>query len=708
MKLQTRLILSFLAGLVLVITLAQIFQYTRTMESLEHMRQQSNTLVKNMVRKTSENIYRGVERAISGSLQRGEMEKFDKIVQNQKDVPGLMEFSLYDHKGHVFSSTNNTLLPREKPANHPPLRKNIVENCVSCHEASEITRGKFAELSDSLWDILSREKDLLIRESKETIEIFHPQKVTEDCIRCHPDWTLETVGGVTHFRFSKAELIKLQNQMQTIQEEIQKSTLNTNLMVVILILVLLGPAAFFYIRSQLVRRLSHLEQQINRIAKGDLSQRIPVPEKLDEISIIAVHVNTMADNLAKTAASVGDQSQLVGDLVKTFDDTRTTLIEHSDHSRRLAEESLSKNRSLGGQITVMRDHVNQGTEHMKSVSDRSQDLTTQIGDVAGAAQSATQDVAMMAAAAEEMTGNIAGVNENLDQVNAAVQNITKSVGALEETLAMVRQQSQRAADHSMKGREQAQETSTMMDKLAVSITEVGRVVDVIKNIANQTNMLALNAAIEAAGAGEAGEGFGVVANEVKTLAAETREATETITKQINTIRENAQQSATSVLDVNEIVGVMNQINEEIADAMAEQVATTQSVSHSLKEVADAAESVTTNAHELGSGAQEVARSALEAANETETIAKLANDISSSAIEMSATTVHAMTAMDSVLTTTQETAQSSEHVQNTTQKNRDTAVIMNRSVHDLDRLAQTLKQCAIHLEQARQELDQVAS
>ncbi|MEO5364668.1 MAG: methyl-accepting chemotaxis protein, partial [Magnetococcus sp. DMHC-8] len=92
-----------------------------------------------------------------------------------------------------------------------------------------------------------------------------------------------------------------------------------------------------------------------------------------------------------------------------------------------------------------------------------------------------------------------------------------------------------------------------MQKLGVSAQEIGKVVAVISNIAEQTNILALNASIEAAGAGEAGKGFAVVANEVKELARQTSEATRMISEKIGQIQETTTAAGVATQQVGEII-----------------------------------------------------------------------------------------------------------------------------------------------------------
>ncbi|HET8706532.1 MAG TPA: HAMP domain-containing methyl-accepting chemotaxis protein, partial [Pseudomonadales bacterium] len=149
------------------------------------------------------------------------------------------------------------------------------------------------------------------------------------------------------------------------------------------------------------------------------------------------------------------------------------------------------------------------------------------------------------------------------------------------------------------------QASAMIQALGRSSEEIGRIISVIEGIANQTNLLALNAAIEAARAGEQGRGFAVVADEVRSLAARTSEATLEISHMIEKIRMDTQKSVESMnttkQQVEEGVALANSACREIGDiagAAAENMNLVSHIATAISQQSIAAESVSSNVERI--------------------------------------------------------------------------------------------------------------
>jgi len=119
-----------------------------------------------------------------------------------------------------------------------------------------------------------------------------------------------------------------------------------------------------------------------------------------------------------------------------------------------------------------------------------------------------------------------------------------------------------------------------MKNLSEAANRIGSVMELIQEIAEQTNLLALNATIEAARAGEAGKGFAVVASEVKDLANQTAKATGEISDHVNRVQEETKTAAEAMTGIANKIGEINQVTSAVSAAVEEQSSATQEVSRS--------------------------------------------------------------------------------------------------------------------------------
>lgn len=180
--------------------------------------------------------------------------------------------------------------------------------------------------------------------------------------------------------------------------------------------------------------------------------------------------------------------------------------------------------------------------------------------------------------------------------------------------------------------EQIAYAASSIEQLETDTNNISQVVDVIKSIADQTNLLALNAAIEAARAGEQGRGFAVVADEVRTLAGKTQESTEEINQMVEHLQSSARESVglindnkeqifrvankareagESIEEVSLSINMISDMSEQISVAAEEQVSVTQDVNQNLTQIATIAERTATGSNQTSVASQELARLAQE-------------------------------------------------------------------------------------------------
>ena len=277
---------------------------------------------------------------------------------------------------------------------------------------------------------------------------------------------------------------------------------------------------------------------------------------------------------------------------------------------------------------VMAEVATQATDISNRMAAASEQLSSQVEQVSRGADMQRERAASTATAMEEM--------------NVTVMEVARSAGGASQQADTSREQARTGSDLVDKVIEAINEVNAVshelqhnMQSLGQQAEAIGGVMNVISDIADQTNLLALNAAIEAARAGEAGRGFAVVADEVRKLAEKTMTATTEVGSSIKGIQSSTQNNARRFVDaaasveratqlaatsgeaLREILTLANQTSElitGIATAAEEQSATSEEINHSIDEINRIADETASGMTHSSSAVQEIAAMALELKN----------------------------------------------------------------------------------------------
>ena len=306
-----------------------------------------------------------------------------------------------------------------------------------------------------------------------------------------------------------------------------------------IIVAALGLVAAIFLAVIVTRSISkplgRINKGLSQLSKGDLSTKLP-QEGNDEFSALSAKVNSLTDSLRELVGNILEQEKRLIDITK--------------ESVELGNKSLSE-------VDKQREQVTVTSTNTKNVQEKSR-------------------------------SNLAQINEAME----ALRDITKQSTDIGH---LVQKSSQQVGDQA----KQAESSAQIIGRLDDNSRSIGSILDVIKTIAEQTNLLALNAAIEAARAGEQGRGFAVVADEVRTLANRTHDSTEEIeqmignlqkdaaqaVKAINAGREQAQEGVVITQQVSQQVESIREIIERLSDINEHIVADTEQQDILLGDVA---------------------------------------------------------------------------------------------------------------------------
>lgn len=282
-----------------------------------------------------------------------------------------------------------------------------------------------------------------------------------------------------------------------------------------------------------------------------------------------------------------------------------------DLSRRL---EVTSNDEIGEMGKYFNRFVIKLQEMIKKLSSNSNVLVNSVEKLfsssmtmASTSEEMSSQTRSIAAATEEASTNIKIITSSADGMSNAVNTIATAIEEMTVSLMEVNKSCQQELKIASDASNHARSGKDIVDKLGVSARSISKIVEVITNIADQTNLLSLNATIEAASAGDAGKGFAVVASEVKALAQQTAKATDEIRQQIENIQSNTTMAVDAIQQVAKVIDEVNTISHTIVSAVEQQSATVSEISRSVSSVNVTIREVAHNVNESSGGIEEVSR-----------------------------------------------------------------------------------------------------
>ena len=510
--------------------------------------------------------------------------------------------------------------------------------------------------------------------------------------------------------------------------------------ILLLAVALVTWGVYSRLRRLVAAPLTDLAQASAAIAGGDLSTEVPVRTD-DEIGTLARTFNAMTDSLGAIVGQVLQSIRDVGEVSQSLQQIGRKMAEEAQRQSLAIDETAESIEQLGSSIVEVNTNVAQ-------VSDSARETSSSIVEMDASIVSVAEHMDHLSDSIEATSAGVIQVASGTDQVVSGVGTLTSATNESMERLQELRRsvhqvREDASASHTLcddtsqeatKGMEAVNETTAAMNEISISFGDleqsvsrlannsksIGEILQVIRDVAEQTSMLSLNASIIAAQAGEHGKAFSVVADEVNNLAGRTHRSTQEIAKLVQAVQDDtaaavaaAEEGSAKVdkgVQRSNVAGkVLAKISEKsksstemvhsIFEASTQQYRDLERVEQAMAEVKEIVAQINRSTRDQQTATSEIAKA-------VENIRSLGKGVKVSTDEqrrgsrlMTDSVTHVATMIEQIAEATQAQTKSNETIQHALQVFQDVTTESSHRADELGTMVGTLSQRCDRLEEA---------
>ena len=417
----------------------------------------------------------------------------------------------------------------------------------------------------------------------------------------------------------------------------------------------------------IIKPIMRMEKAAERIASGDLTSTISITGR-DEVASLGETINRMAYNLKDMISKIRNITGSVSVVTDNIAVSSRGVLSAADVQKHAVEKTAAAIDEMDNSISKVAKSSESLYDSASSTASSVSEMAATIETIAENANIFSETAHETASSIEEMVAIIKEISESLDtlvdsseamaasieEVNATTQDIERSAGdsaRLAEVVTVdASEKGINAANAAMNGMENIKSSvfslSEVINMLGKRANDIGKIVNVIDEVADQTNLLAINAAILASKAGEHGKGFAVVADEIKSLAERTSFSTNEIAGLIKSVQDDTKSSIkmagegiqtvdkglTLVKDVsNALQEIVGSSRESTDMAKAIRRATTEQA-HVIKQISKVVENVAVQTENISRAIKEQNKGSRLIIETTEKVKDIAYQVKTSTAE----------------------------------------------------------------------------